>query len=452
MTHPLIAEHADLATSIQLLDKWIQRTMYKAHLPGLAIGLVHRGELLWGQGYGLADVEQGTPITLATRFRIASITKTFTATAIMQLRDTGKLCLDDPVADYLDWFDLRFEDAPQITIRNLLTHTSGLPRDAHEPMWTERKGVPPDEFIETTRKRQPTRAPYDKIAYSNLGYSLLGNIIESVTGDSWADYLQQHILDPLGLKDTHPIPSPDDPQLAIGYRMLGQEYERLPARFFNMGGFAPSANFASTVNDLVTYAQFHIKAEPAGVLSAHTLRDIHRIHWVYDKWDGGYGLGIMLFKVNDWQISGHWGGYAGYLTGFTVCREHDFGVIVLTNALGSDPYSYVERAYKLVLSEIVKITAEEKPDLDPTWQQYLGTYTHPWDFLDVEVVIRDKQLQIIAVDFMDESPAILEPTDKAHVFTLQEPGQSNETARFEFNDAGEIVRLWVRNEYFLPKI
>lgn len=451
MAHPLLEEHSDLATAIHLLDKWIQRTKYKAHLPGLAIGLVHRGELLWGKGYGLANIVQGTPITLDTRFRIASITKTFTATAIMQLRDAGKLCLDDPVADYLDWFDLRYEGAPQITIRNLLTHTSGLPRDARGPMWTERKGVPPEEFIETTRKRQPTRAPYDKFAYSNLGFSLLGNIIKSVTGDSWADYVQLHILDPLGMKDTYVIPSADDPQLAVGYRMLGDEYERLPDKFFNMGGFAPSANIASTVNDLVTYARFHIKAQPAGVLSEHTLRDMHRVHWLYDKWDGGYGLGIMLFKVDDWKISGHTGGYAGYLTGFTVCHEHDFGVIVLTNALGSDPESYVERAYKMVLPEVIKVTAEEKPAPDPAWQQYLGTYTNDWG--DVEVVIRDKQLQLVDVDFMDEPAVILEPTGEPHVFTIKapEPEASNETARFEFNDAGEIVRLWERNEYYLRK-
>ena len=82
--------------------------------------------MLWGKGYGLADLEAGTPVTLDTRFRIASITKTFTATAILQLRDAGKLGLDDPVSQHLDWFDLRFQDAPAITIRNLLTHTSGL--------------------------------------------------------------------------------------------------------------------------------------------------------------------------------------------------------------------------------------------------------------------------------------------------------------------------------------
>ena len=251
------------------------------------------------------------------------------------------------------------------------------------------------------------------------------------------------------MKDTRPIPTPDDPQLAVGYRRLGDDYERLPDQFFNLEGFAPSANLASTVNDLVRYARFHTHAEPAGVLSAHTLRDMHRVHWLYDKWDGGYGLGISLFKVDDWIISGHSGGYPGYLTAFMLSREHDFGVIVLTNALGSEPKSYIEQAYKLVLPEIIKLTAREKPDPDPAWRQYVGAYTSDWG--DVEVVIRDKQLQMVQIDYLDELPVTLEPTDSPHEFTMNEDGESNETARFEFDSAGQIILLWMRNEYSVPK-
>ncbi len=131
-------------------------------------------------------------------------------------------------------------------------------------------------------------------------------------------------------------------------------------------------------------------------------------------------------------------------------REHDFGVIALTNALGSEPMSYVERAYKLVLPEIIKLTEAEKSEPDPAWQQYLGTYTSDWG--DVEIVIRDKQLQMIEIDYLDDPPTILEPTGTAHVFTLKEESQSNETARFEFDETGKIIRLWTRNEYSLPKL
>ncbi|MCY3831856.1 MAG: serine hydrolase, partial [Chloroflexi bacterium] len=206
MTHTLLNQHPDLAAAIDLYDSWIRFTMHRKLQPGLALGIVYDGELLWGQGYGDADVEAKTKVTLDTRFRIASISKTFTAVAILQLRDAGELSLDDPVARYLDWFDLQFEGAPPITIRNLLTHTSGLPRDSHNPMWTECEAPDWDEFVEALKTRPPTRPPYQKFAYSNVGYSLLGGIIEQVSGDSWASYLQANIVDPLGMSDTRPVP------------------------------------------------------------------------------------------------------------------------------------------------------------------------------------------------------------------------------------------------------
>ena len=332
MPYTLMQEHPDLNTSIDVLDKWIEHTIHRNHQPGLAIGIVYDGELLWGKGYGYADVEAGQAVTLDTRFRIASITKTFTAVAIMQLRDAGKLSLDDPVAKHLDWFKLRYEDAPDITIRNLLTHTSGLARDSHGPMWTEHDAPEWDEFVAETSQRQPTQPPYEHFAYSNLGYSLLGGIIEAISGQSWGDYLQQNILNPLGMTDTLPVPKSEDAQLARGYARLGKTYERTTMPFFLMNSFEASANFASSLNDLVKYAKLHLSKGKTPVLSGHTLRDMHRIHWLYDKWDGGYGLGTMLYKIKDWTISGHGGSYPGYLTAFTLCREHNLGVIVLTNA------------------------------------------------------------------------------------------------------------------------
>ena len=449
MSHSLLNAHPDLATALDVYDSWIERTMYKNHQPGLAVGIIYDGELLWGKGYGYADVETRTPVTLDTRFRIASITKTFTAVAILQLRDAGKLSLDDPASKYLDWFDLRYEGAPEITIRNLLTHTSGLPRDSHNPMWTDCDAPDWDEFVKATKKRQPTRPPYDKNAYSNLGYSLLGGIIEVVSGQSWADYLQQNILDVLGMSETYPRPTSDDTLLATGYSQLDDNYERRPMPFFLMNGFEASANFASSVNDLVKYANFHLSKDKDHVLSHHSLRDMHRIHWLYEGWEEGYGLGTMLYRVNDAVISGHGGGYPGYLTGFSVCREHNIGLVLLTNALGSMPLKYIKQGYRTILPEFIKVTEKAKAEPDPAWQKFLGIYASDWGF--EKVIIRENQLQIISLDFVDDPPVILEPTDTENVFTLQERGQSNETACFELGKDGTVEKLWIRNEYMFRK-
>lgn len=449
MPHALLNEHPDLATAIDLYAAWVRFTMRQKHQPGLAAGIVYDGELLWGKGFGYADVEAKTPVTLDTRFRIASISKTFTAVAILKMRDAGALSLDDPVAKYLDWFELRYEGAPEITIRNLLTHTSGLPRDSHNPMWTECDAPEWDEFVHELKSRPPTRPPYDKFAYSNVGYSLLGGIIEAVSGQSWADYLQRNIVDPLGMTETRPVPQSNDPLLATGYSQLDDDYQRKAMPFFLMNGFEASANFASSINDLVKYAAFHLTEEENAVLSPHSLRDMHRIHWLEPTWSSGYGLGSMQYKLEDWSISGHGGGYPGYLTGFTLCREQSTALIVLTNALGSAPTEYINQGYKLVLPEIIKATERPAPEADPAWQIYLGEYVHEWGY--EKVILRGGQLQIVSLDAMEYPPVILEPTEAEHVFTIQEQGGSNETLRFELDGAGAVLRMWLRNEYAFKK-
>ncbi len=445
MPHALLNDNPDLATAIDLYDAWIRFTMRRKRQPGLAVALVHEGALLWGRGYGLANIETATPITLDTRFRIASISKTFTAVGILQLRDAGQLSLDDPVSSYLDWFDLRYAGAPAITIRNLLTHTSGLPRDSHNPMWTECEAPAWDEFVAGLKSRPPTRAPYHKFAYSNVGYSLLGGVIEAITGESWAAYLQRAVVDPLGMAETRPVPQGDDPLLATGYSQLDDNDERKPMPFFLMNGFEASANFASSINDLVKYAAFHLSEGENPVLSPHSLRDMHRIHWLEPNWSEGYGLGSMQYKLGEWSISGHAGGYPGYLTGFTLCRARKTAVIALTNALGSAPPEFINQGYKLVLPEIIKATEAPAPDADPAWQIYLGEYFHEWGH--DKVILRNGQLQIVSLDAMQYPPITLEPTEAQHVFTIEEQGGSNETVRFELDDSGAVARMWLRNEY-----
>lgn len=444
-----VKQHADLATALLLLDKWIALRLRERRLPGLAVGIVNDGNLMWGKGYGMANVDQGIPMTLDTRFRIASITKTFTAVAIMQLRDAGKLRLDDPASDYLSWFNLRYESAPPITVRHLLTHTSGLPRDASIPHWTDNVFQSWEEVITTTQQRKPVMPPLKDFGYSNLGYALLGGIIETASGETWAVYIQKHILNPLDMTNTVVTPAGGEPNLATGYLKLDEQYQRKTAPFAATKGFSASASMASSVNDLVKYARFHLGLAGSEILSLHTLREMHMLHWINQDWKGGYGLGIFIERLDDWVISGHSGGYKGYLTQFNLCRENNFGVIALTNSFGSDPFDVVERAYKLVLPEVLKITTPKAPEPHAEWDKFLGTYSADWG--DSEVVVRGGQLQLVSVHYMDEQPTILEPTDEPHIFTLKDPGNPQETARFEQDNAGNVARLWIRSEYMLPK-
>ncbi len=445
MTHDFIIDHPDLNTALTLLDKWLAKQVHDTHLSGLALGIVHNGDLLWGNGYGYANIAQQIPVTLDTRFRIASITKTFTSVAILQLYDAGKLRLDDPISKYLSWFDLQYPDAPQITIYHCLTHTSGLPRDATIPHWTENAFQDWDEVITTTQTRQPMMPPLQAFSYSNLGYSLLGGVIEEVSGERWQDYLQNHIVEPLGMQDTIVAPTGEEANLAIGYLSPDESYQRQAVPFIETKGFSPSASMASSINDLVKYAKFHLSKGQTPLLSGYSLREMHRVHWVNEDWSGGYGLGTRTWRIhNEWAVSGHTGGYKGFLTMFSVARDHDFGVIALTNSIDSSPYSYVEQAYKLVLPEILKITAKSRI-VNPVWSDYVGTYLNDWG--DSEMVIREGQLQVINLKFMAMPPAILEATDEADTFIIHVPGNPGETTRFIRNEAGQVVRMQSRNEY-----
>jgi CubicO group peptidase (beta-lactamase class C family) len=120
-----------VAAALTVLDAWITATVAQREQPGLSIGIVYDQDLIWAKGYGYADLQRQVPATPTTIYRIASISKLFTATAIMQLRDAGKLRLDDAVSDRLSWFSIKktYEGGPPITVRNLITHTSGLPRE-----------------------------------------------------------------------------------------------------------------------------------------------------------------------------------------------------------------------------------------------------------------------------------------------------------------------------------
>src|SRR5918994_1271186 len=136
--HPL-ARHPQVSAALTVLDSWIAATIAQKEQPGLSIGIVYDQDLIWAKGYGFADLGRQVPATPATSYRIASISKLFTATAIMQLRDAGKLRLDDPVGSRLPWFSIKktYASGPPITVRHLITHTSGLPREVTGVNWSD---------------------------------------------------------------------------------------------------------------------------------------------------------------------------------------------------------------------------------------------------------------------------------------------------------------------------
>ena len=278
-----LEQHPRVRDAVTLFDLWTQEQMAYQQIPGLALGVVYDQELVWSKGYGVEDLETRDPVTPATLFRLGSVTKLFTATAILQLRDQGKLQLDDPVAQHLPWFELQstFESAPEITLRQLLTHTSGLPREAAFPYWTTHE-FPTTEEINAALRTQSAIYPPDKTyKYSNLGMALLGEVVVAVSGQTYADYIQQHIFGPLGMTRSAVVPvEVVRQQMATAYMRRRADGKREVMEYYETKGMAPAANIVSSVDDLARFAALNLRATPDSgegeVVKANTLHEMQR--------------------------------------------------------------------------------------------------------------------------------------------------------------------------------
>jgi len=458
--HPLLQEPKVVA-AITVLDAWIDAKRKDREQPGSSIGIVYDQDLVWAKGYGMADVAEEVPATAATVYRIASISKLFTSTAILQLRDAGKLQLDDPVVKHIPWFKVKEpdQDGPTITIRHLLTHTSGLPREATGVSWNELTFPSRKQMVGRLAEQEPVFAAEEEWKYSNLALSLAGEIVAEVSGEPWPEYVTEHILKPLRMSSTYPVPTPNTPGLAVGYgrRVPGKQREIEP--FVDIEAERPAGNMASTVEDLAKFVSLQFRERPVGgemILRSSTLREMHRVHWLRRDWKSGWGLGFAVRRVDELVRVGHGGSLPGHRTQIELAPNDKFGVIVLTNANDGDPRRYLDQAFKLVRPAIADATrapkAAAKPD--PAWQRYVGAYT--WKHAEVQVQVLEGELAIIFPESDDpwESRVTLKPVG-AHRFraTPNEMSYSlnGEILTFEFDDAGAVKRFGRPSFYWLRK-
>ncbi|MCY4373319.1 MAG: serine hydrolase [Spirochaetaceae bacterium] len=452
--------HADVAPNIELLSAWIEAQMAHRAEPGLSIGIVHDQELVWAHGFGHAHLDNRVAATADTRYRIASVTKLFTGTAILILRDAGMLQLDDPVDRHLPWFDIRqrYPDTPPITIRHLLTHTAGLPREAAFPYWTD-ADFPTREQVREALPRQETAYPTEtRWKYSNLALVLTGEIVAAVSGQAYEDFVQQRILAPLGMSDTLVRgPRPDDPRLAVGYgRRLPGTGRAVLSPSIDYRGITPAANMTSTVADLAKFAMLQFRDGPAGgdqVLRGSTLREMQRVHWLDPDWKQGWGLGFRVTRQDDATCIGHGGWAPGYRAQMLLCPADRTGVIVLSNAHDCDAVRYCDRAFQWVLPAVARAAPEPRPATpDPGWQRYVGRYRDAWS--DTQVLVHNGEL--VAVDPSADDPletrATLTPVAE-HTFRYESGNgfrSRGELAVFEVDDAGRVQRLKLDENYTYP--
>jgi CubicO group peptidase (beta-lactamase class C family) len=385
---------------------------------GLAVGIVRNGRLEAFTGNGVADIASKTPITEDTVFRIASITKTFTAVAVMQLWEQGLFDLDAPANDYLRGYKLVPARAtwPPATVRHLLTHTSGIPEVVHP------SGALSPDFGESVRvgERLPSLAEYyrgglrlvaepgTRFRYGNHGPATLGQLVEDVSGVPLARYFREHIFEPLGMADTDLVRSDHvRARLATGYILRSAGPKAVEAREFVTAG---AASIYSTPRDLTRYAAALVGGganDHGRVLEPATVASMFQPHYQPDPRILGMGLAFFRIDLGGHRAVEHQGTMPGFDSQLFLAPDDGVGVIAFTNGAHGAPFwlpaevSSLLRQLLRVPDDTIRTDIPQHPEL---WGDICGWYWLPGPVSDVrvramlgagaEVFVRDGRLMI----------------------------------------------------------
>lgn len=347
-------EHPRMQEAIRLFDTWLEADVAYERVPGLVIGIVSDQQLVWAKGYGFADGAKRVAVTPATPFSICSISKLFTATAVLQLRDAGLLALDDPVGRHVPEFNSgRTHPAPDaVTLRRLLTHSSGLPRDFPYASWTGPEYPFPTQaqvmqFLAAPAQSSP---PGTRHEYSNVGMTLAGQLVQSVSGLSFDEYLRTRVFAPLGMTRSFSDQNAAARAagLATGFSVLQRDGSRVPIPPYEVRGLAPVAGIVSTVEDLARFARWQMQGalgRESPLLRAASVHEMQSVQFMpVDSWTTA-GFGFQVWRENDRTFVGHAGTCPGAQSQLLIRPQDRIAVIVLSNALGVETGRYAQRAY-----------------------------------------------------------------------------------------------------------
>jgi len=293
--------------------------------PSVSAAVARKGEVVWGETLGVANTATGEEATPDHQYRIGSITKTFTAVAIMQLRDAGKLDLEDPLDRHLDGVPHR------PTLRRMLSHSSGLQREPPGDVWETMRFTAGEEFLASAGEAEQVLPPGSHFHYSNLAFALLGEVVARVSGRPWEQYLSEQVLEPLGMTRTS---VQRQAPAAQGYFVdpYSDAVHEEPSDL-DIGSTAPAGALWSTPADLARWAAFFSDPNP-DVLAGDTVEEMQTFQTMVDheEWKLGFGLGLQLFRDGDRIFAGHGGAMPGFLAMVVASRKEGTGAVLLTNS------------------------------------------------------------------------------------------------------------------------
>ena len=377
------ARRAKLATAFADIDRRFAEFAKAAHVPGAAWGIVIDGELAHSGAVGVRDIGTNARVDADTVFRIASMTKSFTAMAILKLRDEGKLALDDPAERYVpELKGLRYptSDSPRITIRHLLTHSGGFPED--NPWGDQQLSESEEAFSRMMREGIPfSNAPGVAYEYSNYGFAILGRIVSNVSRTTYDDYVTRQILRPLGMTSTtlHASKVPAG-RLAIGYRWEDERWKEEPA--LPHGAFGAMGGMLTSIRDLSRYVAAFLDAWPprdgpeGGPLGRASLREMQQpwrpsgMRVVRDTSTNAvhltsvdYGYGLRVTQTCDFRaMVAHSGGLPGYGSQMRWLPDYGVGLI----AFGNVTYTGWDRVVGEAIDRLVRTGGLQPREVRPS--------------------------------------------------------------------------------------
>ena len=375
--------------------------------PAVAVLVARDGTILFDHAYGEADREKNIPATPETKFRIGSVTKQFTAAAIVRLAGEGKLSVDDSLAKYFPGYP----GAAKITLRELLTHTSGLHNYTAHPDFLARvtKPISPADLVAWFQDDPPDFPPGEQFKYCNTGYVLLGQIVEKVSGLSRDEFLTKNFFGPLGMHDTgiwHNATPPD--HAAKGYSYIAGKLQ--PALDWDMSWAGGAGDIYSTAGDLWRWTQ---ALQEGRVLSPDGLREMLTVVDVPKKESLTlqYGMGIAHSTIGGLPVIGHNGGLNGYLSEVMWFPDEKVTVVALSAAMPNpprmEPSELVADAARALLGPEM---AAHAPKLDPTinpkvYADYVGHYDYGTAIMEVTETKGHLYVQLTGQDRLEIFPS-----------------------------------------------
>ncbi len=326
-----LASQQKYRATIEMLDAFIRREMADKELPGVSIALVEDRQIVWQQGYGFSDPKAKTPITADTVFRVGSVSKLFTDIAVMQQVERGKIDLDAPVTKYLPDFQPRNSFGKPKTLRQLMSHRSGLVREPPTGSYFDSSNPTLGETIKSLNQTALVYAPETRTKYSNAGIATVGYVLEKTQKQPFADYLKRSLLEPLGMKQSGFKPTAEITKNLARAQMWTVFGKTFDAPVFELG-IAPAGSMYTTTGDLARFASALFAADnnlPGSILKKATLEKMWTPQFAAPNQKSGFGLGFSLSELEGHRQVGHGGAIYGFSTQLSILPNDKLGVIVV---------------------------------------------------------------------------------------------------------------------------